>query len=163
VDQTVTGPFGGQKASSCLRVYSDGKVFYASRSNAAMAIVDEAGHENRPEHKVSVEHQPDEGDEFELSTFLESKAIKRLPERFAPPHPPIDYIENTAIQITLPSGIPKQISTREFYVADLEEKTRYPAALIILMERIDAIEKEASDKGKPTEILPDCQVKTEIH
>lgn len=128
-----------------------------------MAIVDEAGRESRPEHKVSVEHQLDEGDVFELSTFLESKAIKRLPERFAPPHPAIDYIENTAVQITLPRGLPKQISTREFYVADLEEKTRYPAALIVLMERIDEIEKEASDKGKPTEIPPDCQLKPGIH
>ena len=128
-----------------------------------MAIVDGAGRESRPEHKVSVEHQLDEGDEFELSTFLESKAIKRLAERFAPPHPPIDYIESTVVQITLPRVAPKHISTREFHVADLEEKTRYPAALIVLMERINEIEKEASDKGKPTEIPPDCRPKAEIH
>jgi hypothetical protein len=128
-----------------------------------MAIVDKAGRESRPEHKVSVVHQLDQGDEFELSSFLESKAIKRLAERFAPPHVPIDYFENTVVQITLPRSAPKQISTREFYVADLEEKFRYPATLIVLMDRIDEIEKEASDKGKPTEIPPDCQPKSEIH
>ncbi|MBZ5661422.1 MAG: hypothetical protein LAO08_13535 [Acidobacteriia bacterium] len=126
-----------------------------------MTIVDQTGREYRPEHKVSVEHQLEKGDVFELSTLFQSKAIKRLPEKFGPPHPPIDYAENTSVQITGPTGTPKQISTREFYVASLEERTRYPAALIVLMEKIEAIEKEASVKGKPTETPPDCQLKAE--
>ena len=128
-----------------------------------MTIVDQAGREYRPEHNVSVEHQLEKGDVFELSTFFQSAAINRLPDKFAPPHQPIDYIENTSVQITPPKGRPKQISAREFYVARLEEKSRYPAALIVLMEKIDEIEKQASDKGKPTETPPDCQLKTEDH
>jgi hypothetical protein len=57
----------------------------------------------------------------------------------------------------------KQISIREFYVASLEEKTRYPAAVIILMGKIDEIEQEALDKGKPTEPPADCQLNAENH
>ena len=128
-----------------------------------MAIVDQAGREYWPEHKVSVEHQLEKGDVFELSTFFQSAAIKRLPDKFAPPHQPIDYFENTSVQITPLNGRPKQISAREFYVARLEEKTRYPAAFIVLMEKIDEIEKQASDKGKPTETPSDCQLKAENH
>ena len=163
VDQTVIGPVGGQKSLSCLRIYSDGKVFYASWWSGPMTMVDQTGAEYRPEHKVSVEHQLEKGDVFELSTLFQSKAIKRLPENFAPPHPPIDYFEKTTVQITLPKGTPKEISTREFYVADLEEKTRYPAALIVLMGKIDEIEKVASDKGKPAATPSDCQLNAYNH
>jgi hypothetical protein len=158
VDEAVSGPFGGQTSASCLRVYSDGRVVYASRWNSAFSVVDAAGQESRPEHKVSVEHHLEEGDAFELSAFFESKALKRLSDKFAPPHPPIDYFETTSVQIMLPRGRSKQISTREFYVADMEEKTRYPAALIVLMDKIDEIEKQAADKGKPIESPPDCRL-----
>jgi len=164
VDETVSGPFGGQKASSCLRVYSDGKVHFASRRNSAISIVDEkTGQESRPEHTISVEHRLEQTDEWELSHFLKSKPLKRLPEEFAPPHTPIDYVESILVEIIGPSGKSKRISTREFYMASLEEKIRYPSALIVLMGKIDDIEHEASDKGKPTDMLPDCQLKAEQH
>jgi len=86
VDANVSGPFGGQKSSSCLRVHSDGKVLYAHWWNSFATVVDEkTGKESRPENTVSVEHHLDDGDKWELSSFLESKVLKGLPEKFGPP------------------------------------------------------------------------------
>ena len=160
VDETVDGPLGGQKSSSCLRVYSDGKVLYASWRNSGMTIIDkETGKKSRPEKTISVEHHLENADEWELSSFLESKVLKGIPDKYAPPHRPIDYFENVTVRIISPNGRERQISTREFYVASLEEKSRYPSALILLMGKIDEIEKEANEKGKPTEIPSDCRLK----
>ena len=96
---------------------------------------------------------------WDLSNYLESKAVKRLPESFPPPHRPIDYFGNVTVQIIDSKGESKQISTREFYVASLEEKSHYPSALIVLMARIDEIENETNEKGKPVEIPSDCRLK----
>ena len=160
VDENVNGPYGGQKSSSCLRVYSDGRVLYASWWNSAATIVEkETGKKSRPEHTVSTEHHLEETEMWDLSSFLESKVLKKLPEKFGPPHPPIDYFEYISVQITGSQGKPKQISTREFYVASLEEKARYPSALLLLMGKIEEIQREANSKGKPAEIPPDCQLK----
>jgi hypothetical protein len=161
VDETTSGPFGGQKSSTCLRVYSDGKVDYASWWNSAASVVDkETGQKSRPEHTVSVEQHLEKDDAGDLSSFLESRVIKRLPEQFGPPHKPIDYVEQISIQITEPHGGVKQISTREFYVASLEEETHYPSALIVLMHKIDEIEHEASTDGAPTEVPASCRLKS---
>jgi hypothetical protein len=163
VDEKASGPYGGQKSSSCLRVFSDGEVVHARWENSLVTVVDADGRKSKPENTTSVEYHL-EGYEIEgLSELFQSKAVKGLPEEFAPPHRPVDYIEITSVQMALPKGKSKQISTREYYVASLKEKTRYPAALVVLMEKIDAIEKVALDKGKPTEIPPDCQLKTENH
>jgi hypothetical protein len=163
VDEKVSGPFGGQKSTSCLRIYSDGKVLYANWRNSAMSIVDKDGNKSRPEQTISLEHKVEEGDLDELSTFFESKSFKRLPEQFSPPHTPIDYIESISVQTMTPKGKSKQIAIREFYVASLEEKARYPAALILLMGRIDEIEQATLDKGKPVGPPADCQLKVENH
>jgi hypothetical protein len=96
-----------------------------------------------------------------LSDLLESKALKRLPKKFDPPHRPIDYFERISVQIITTSGKVKQISTREFYVASLDEKARYPGALIVLMDKIDEIEHQANVKGKPIDIPSDCHLKAE--
>ena len=159
VDERVSGPFGGQKSSSCLRIYSDGKVLYANWRNSAMSIVDKDGNKSRPEQTISLEHKLEEGDIDELSTFFESNAFKRLPEQFSPPHAPIDYIESISVQTMTPKGKSKHIAVREFYVASLEEKTRYPAALILLMGRIDEIEQATLDKGKQAGSPADCRLK----
>jgi hypothetical protein len=162
VDTNVSGPFGGQKSSSCMRVYSDGKVLFAHWWNSFATIVDEkTGKESRPDHTVSVEHHLGDGDKWELSSFLESKTVKSLPQKFDPPHPPIDYFENVTVRIIAPDGRQKQISAREFYVANLEEKSRYPSALLVLMNRINEIEQEANEKGKPISPPLDCQLKPE--
>jgi hypothetical protein len=123
------------------------KLFYARWWNSAATVIDKAtGQESRPEHMVSVEYQLEDTEKWELSGFLDSKALKRLPGKFGPPHEPIDYFENVAVQITSTNGKSKMISTREFYVASLEEKTRYPSVLIVLMDKIDEIEREANEK-----------------
>ena len=159
VDEVVTGPFAGQKSSSCLRIFSDGRVLYARWWNSAAAVKDNQGKESRPENTISVEHHVDDTDVWDLSNYLESKAVKRLPESFPPPHRPIDYFGNVTVQIIDSKGESKQISTREFYVASLEEKSHYPSALIVLMARIDEIENETNEKGKPVEIPSDCRLK----
>jgi hypothetical protein len=159
VDETVAGPFAGQKSSSCLRIFSDGRVLYARWSNSAGTAKDDKGKESRPEHIISVEHRLDDTDVWELSDYVESKAVKKLPDSFPPPHRPIDYFENVTVQIIGPNGEKKQISTREFYVASLEEKSHYPSALIVLMSKIDEIENETNKEGKPAEIPSDCRLK----
>jgi len=160
VDETAVGPFGGQKSSSCLRVYADGRTLYAAWWNSAAIITDkETGKQSRPDKTVSLEHRLTDGDASGLSDFLQSKPVKRLPEVFGPPHRPIDYVETVTAQIFGPKGIKKRVSSRGFYVASLEEKTRYPSALILLMNRIDEIEKEAVEKGHPAAIPSDCQLK----
>jgi hypothetical protein len=85
--------------------------------------------------------------------------LKELPDKFAPPRQPVDYFESIKVQIINPNGKERQISTREFYVANLEEKSRYPSALVVLMGKIQEIEYEANEKGKPAEIASDCRLK----
>src|SRR5260370_23830898 len=66
-DETVIGPMGGQKSSSCLRVYSDGGVGYARWWNSAVTVVDETGRKSRPEHTISVEYHLEGFEVGELS------------------------------------------------------------------------------------------------
>jgi len=128
-----------------------------------MAVTDKVtGKDSRTEHSTSVMFQLEDTDTWELSSFLESKFLKHLPGEFAPPHRPIDYFETVTVKIINPNGKEKQISTREFYVASLEEKTRYPSALIVLMSKIDEIENEANSKGKPSETPSDCRLKAHL-
>jgi len=159
VDETTQGPFGGQKSSSCLRIYSDGRVLYASWWNSAATLVDETtGKPIRPEHTLSVEHHLDDTDAWALGSFLDSRVVQRLPEKFGPPHRAIDYFEDDAVEIIDSRGRSKKIWTREYYVASLEEKSKYPSALIVLMGKIDEIEKEAESKGKPFAVPADCSL-----
>jgi len=159
VDETVMGPFGGQRSSSCLRVYSDGRATYTKWWNSNAVIVDSAGAESRPEQTVSVTHRLADTDVWELSAFLESNGVKRLPQKFDPPHKPIDYFERVTVDVIDSRNRSKKIVAREYYVASLEEKVRYPSALILLMDRIDQIEQEAVDKGAPSEVPADCSLK----
>jgi hypothetical protein len=160
VDEIVSGPFGGQKSSSCLRVHSNGNVIYARSWSSAVTVVDSATSvASRPEHMLAVADQLVDTDVLEIVRLLESKAVRRLPERFSPPHKPVDYFEVVSLEILDGRGNSKKLVTSEYYVADLEEKTRYPSALIVLMDRIDQIEKAATSKGKPTEIPADCSLK----
>lgn len=162
LDENVVGPYGGQKSKACMRIYSDGKVIYSQWWNSAATLVDSKTQaKSRPEYTSSVVFQMDETDLWELTEFLNSKPVKRLPAEFKPPHRPIDYFEHISLNIFDSKGRSRQISTREFYVADLVEETRYPSALIVLMHKINDIESEATEKGKPTDIPPDCPLKQE--
>lgn len=46
----------------------------------------------------------------------------------------------------------KSISIRDYSAAGLEEKSKLPAALIVLLDKIEKIEKSASLRGKTAKI-----------
>lgn len=147
VDESVSGPFGGERSAACLRFYTDGTVLYSTWGNSAFSVIDKTGGESRPEHSSSVQYKLDDGDAWELSEFLNSKPVARLREKFDPPHRPIDYFERISVQIDREKGESKSFSVREYYVASLSEKVHYPPALIVLMDKIQEIEDEAQRKG----------------
>jgi hypothetical protein len=142
-----------------MRFYSDGKIRVASWSRSGAELVDkDTGAKSRPEKTISVEYRLENGDEWAVPSFLESKPLRRLANKFGPPHSSIDFVETVVVRIIDPHGREKQIATREFYVASLEERTRYPSALIVLMDKIDEIEKAAYSNGKPAEAPSDCKL-----
>jgi len=162
VDRTTDGPFGGQKSSSCLRLYSDGTLHYVSAwTSASSRFDDTTGKKIEDRHFEAFEQRLDKLDVFELSQLFQSRKVRSLPERFAPPHRPIDYFETQTVAITAPGRTSKSISTREYYVASLEEKTRYPAALVVLLDQIPKLEEDAAKEGKPISASADCPVKLE--
>jgi len=163
VDEDVSGPLGGQRSASCLRVYSDGRVLHARWWNAAMAELDKNGKEVKGEQTLAVEHVLASWEVWELSNFLESSALKDLPDKFPPPHRPVDYFESVVLQFTGANGTKRRISTREFHVASLEEKASYPSALLVLMNRIGEIERDANENGKSTQVPADCRLKSWPH
>jgi hypothetical protein len=160
LDETVTGPHGGEKSSSCLRLYSDGRAAYASWWNDAFTTVDaKTGVESRGEHTFSKLYAFDSLDIEDFFDFLQSKPVEKLAEKFGPPHPPIDFFEFISLEFTGRKGKLQKLSTREFYIADLEEMTHYPSALLVLMQKLDEIEHTVGDKGKPADPPPDCRLK----
>ncbi len=161
VDDVSSGPFGGQKGASGLKVYSDGRVIYSSWSTSAMGVQDERGKITHPEKRESREYRFPERDSWQVSAFadfLQSKAVRRLKSYFPAPHRPIDFFETSTVELFLPNGQTKQLRTQEYYVASLVEKAKYPSALIILMDRIKELENTVVDKGTPSEIPLDCRL-----
>jgi hypothetical protein len=77
-DGVVSGPIGGQKSRSCLRIYADGTVIYAKSEDDA-----------KLDRAVAFAYQLRDVDAWELSSLLKSKAVRRLAESFAPPHKPV--------------------------------------------------------------------------
>jgi hypothetical protein len=155
-----SGPFGGEKGSSCLMLYSDGRIVQASSSTAAMGVQDKNGKVTHPERTDYREYRFPERDFWEVSgfvEFLQSKALFKLNSYFPPPHPPIDFVETSTVEVLLPKGRIKQIQTREYYVASLVEKAKYPSALIILMDKLEQLENTVSEKGTPAEPSSDCR------
>jgi hypothetical protein len=160
VEQNSSGPLGGEKEASCLTLYSDGRAVSASFSKAGVEIRDEHGKVTRPESGDSREYRFPERDSWQVSEFVEflqSKAVKRLNSYFPPPHRPIDFVEISTVQVFFPDGTNKQIVTREYYVASLIEKTKYPSALVLLMDRIEQLEGKVSEKGTPVAVPPECK------
>jgi hypothetical protein len=131
---------------SCLMLYSDGR--------AVSAFSSKAGSEASREYRF-----PDK-DSWQVSEFgelIHSKAVRRLKSYFPPPHRPIDFVEISTALPFLPDGKSKQIVVREYYVASLAEKAKYPSALVLLMDRIEQIENKVSEKGTSVEPPPDCK------
>ena len=155
-----SGPFGGEKGSSCLMLYSDGRMVQSSSSTAAMGVQNENGKITHPERTDYREYKFPERDSWQVSgfvDFLQSKALLKLKSYFPPPHPPIDFVETSTVEVLLPRGKIKQIQTREYYVASLVEKARYPSALIILMDKLEQLEDAVAEKGTSTEPSSDCR------
>jgi len=92
--------------------------------------------------------------------LLQSKAVRRLKGYFPPPHRPVDFVEISTVQAFLPDHTTKRIVTREYYVSSLVERTKYPSALVILMDGIERLEKKVAEKGTPTEIGADCKLES---
>ena len=159
VDESSSGPFAGERGRGCLRVFSDGRVVVAHWSRSGPVLIEKAtGNESRAEATDSREHKLEEYEAAGLEDFLRSRAVQRLPESLKPPHRPIDFFETTVVNIPAQKGKPKQITTREYYVASLEEKSRYPPALIVLMEQIEEIERDVEQHGKPADPPTDCNL-----
>ena len=141
-------------------LYSDGRLIQASSSTAAMGVQDENGKVTHPERTDYREYRFPERDSWQVSSFvdfLQSKPLFKLKSYFPPPHPPIDFVETSTVEVPLPNGKIKQIQTREYYVASLVEKAKYPSALIILMDKLEQLEDTVSEKGTPTESSSDCR------
>jgi len=156
-----SGPFGGEKGESCFMLYSDGRLVQVSSSTAAMGVRDEHGNIIHPESRASREYRFPESDSWQVNAyidFLRSKALRRLQSYFPPPHRPVDYFETSTAEVFLPKGKVKRIQAREYFVASLEEKAKYPAALIILMDTLDKLEETVAEKGTPTDSTSGCKV-----
>ena len=157
LDAWSQGPFEGQKSNSCLTIYSDGKLNYFHRWNSGRIKVNpNSGKKSLLEQTVSVESHLTHLNLSELRHFLESDAVKMLAESFVVPHSPIDYSQSATIHIIGPGGNSKAVSIDAYSVADLEQKSQLPGALIVLMDKIEEIEKAAAVKGKATKIPPAC-------
>jgi len=156
-----SGPFDGEKGASCFMLYSDGRLVQVSSSTAAMGVADERGKVTHPESTASREYRFPERDSWQVSgyvDFLQSGALRKLNSYFPPPHRPIDYVETSTVEVFFPNGKRKQIQAREYYVASLEEKAKYPSALIILMDRLEQLEDTVAQKGIPTQEPEDCRI-----
>src|SRR5208282_4155023 len=157
LDGWSRGPFSGQESNSCLTIYSDGKLKYFHRWNPGSIKVDpKTRKKSLLRQTVSVESRIAQDDLLELRRFLESESVKALAESFVVPHSPIDYSESATIHIEGPNGDGKSVSIDAYSVADLEQKSRLPGALIVLMNKIEEIEKTAALRGKATKIPRAC-------
>lgn len=163
VDQRSSGPLGGQKNALCLRVYSDGKIVEAEWSTSAVSITDAAGKATRPEKTTAFEYQFQNDDLWrvkELTEFLESKPVQHLSLKFRPLHRSVDFLEVSMVEFMGPTP-PKQLNVINYYDSSLTERTKYPPALVILMDKLASLEDLASQKGRFTEPPADCRLKWE--
>lgn len=158
VDEDSYGPIGASRSLSCLRVYSNGKVTYARWWRSGITLVDsETGKKEPQEHGASFEYQLEKYAADELSDFMQSKPVLKLSDSFAPPHAAIDYFETTHMKFQS-KIVSKEITAREFFVASLVERARYPSALLVLLQRVDEIRKDAENRGKADNVPKMCKI-----
>ena len=160
VQKSSSGPFGGQKAFTCLNLYSDGRLMYTHRSTSALGIKDEKGevkHQESTANRIFTFTEQDSWQLDDFKEFLQSKAVWRLKPWFGPPHKAIDFLETSKVKLSLPTGAKKEIQTEEYYVASLTEKTKYPSALILLMDRIAQFENVVAERGTVVSQAIDCE------
>lgn len=162
LNETSSGPSDGQKGSSCLNLYSDGKIFYSHRVTAAVGVEGSEGKITHPESRHGRVFKLPDSDTWQVSDFvrfLNSKPIRNLKPYFPPPHKAIDFFETSSVRVFFSSGRTKQIQVKEYYVSSLVERTKYPSALILLMDRIEQFENIVAEKGSPVDQAPDCEMK----
>jgi hypothetical protein len=141
----------------CLAIYSDGKVTYFHKWNSGEVRIDaKTGRKSLLERTVSVESQLTRAELFEISRFLESEVVKAIGASFVIPYSHIDYSESAKVHIFGPDGDERTISINGYAVAGLEQKSQLPGALIVLMDKIEEIEKTAALKGKGAQFPLDC-------
>jgi hypothetical protein len=153
VDEDTNGPFGGERSKRCLRVYNNGTIYMGSHSLAGFIEKDQHGNETRPERKQFRQFKIESYEVSYLADLSESKEFRSLRDFYRPPHSAIDYFSTIRVRLEI-GKFTKQITTREYYVASMAEKARYPSALVVLMEWIERTETEALQKGTELDKLP---------
>ena len=157
VQETSRGPFAEQKSMSCLTVYLDGRVIFFHRWNPGKLRTDpKTGKKSLLEQTLSVESHLNRAELLSVSDFLSSDIVNALAESFAVPHVYIDYMESATVSFTGQDTKEKRISIFDYGEASLEQKSRLPAALIVLMDKIAEIKKTATLKGKVTKNPAEC-------
>jgi hypothetical protein len=159
VENSASGPFGGDRDESCLKIYYDGRLVYSHYDKSGIGMQDQSGKVTHRQTKTTHEYRFPETDSWqisELQEFVSSKAAHGLKSYYKSPHHPVDYYEASNVRIFLPDGNSKQIRVMEYYVASLEEKVKYPSALIILMDILEHIEEVAGTKGTAIEPFSAC-------
>ena len=165
LNETSSGPSDGRKTASCLKLYSDGKIFYSRRAIATVGAEGVGGKVTQPDSgNVRAFKLPD-SDSWQMHDFVEflnSKSIRHLKSYFPPPHKAIDFFETSSVRVFFLNGQTKEIEVKEYYVSSLVERARYPSALILLMDRIAQFEDTVEEKGRPTDGMPDCEIKKRV-
>jgi hypothetical protein len=138
VDEETFGPFRGAHSHSCIEIYENGKVMSFESWVPGVILVDPVTQKkSRPEVQQRSGHaELEEFDIDELKEFLGSSPVQRLAASYPPPYRPVDYFDNTRIDVFTNGKVVKTMELREYGAADLKKKSGYPAALIVLMDSI---------------------------
>ena len=150
VDEDTSGPLGGQHSKFCLRVYNDGLIYYGTHYTDTLEVKDEKGNITQRDRIEYRKLKLNDWEVSELADLAETPAFQKLADSYPPP---IDYFSTA--RIVVDSGkVRKEIRTREFYVASVPEKAKYPSSLIALMDWINETETNVEQKGERIDILP---------
>jgi hypothetical protein len=157
VQETSRGPFAEQKSMSCLTVYSDGRVIFFHRWNPGRLKTDpKTGKKSLLEQTLSIESHLNRAELLGVSDFLSSGILNAIGKSFVVPHVYFDYVEAATVSFTGQDAKEKRISIFDYGEASLEQKSRLPAALIVLMDKIAEIKKAATLNGKATKTPAEC-------
>lgn len=155
IEVEATGPFAGEASRTCTVIFPTGRVWTASWVRSWVWI-DSPAKPTVRNQLDSKEYMFRESDLYGLEDLLDSREMRNLPSTFKPPHTPIDYFETTKLSISRGETQEQTIELREYYVASLSEKARYPSALVVLLGRVAELEEAVKSKGKPVEPPAEC-------
>jgi hypothetical protein len=132
--------------------------FFRRWNPGSVQIGAKSGKKTLLEQVVSVESYLSRVDLLDVSGFLKSDVITVLEKGFVIPHPFVDYAEGTTVCLGASVSDEKCIEIRDYGEADLEQKGQLPGALIVLMDKIEEIEKASVLTGKTTKVSSNCLV-----